>query len=152
MADSKKRNINLKIRKCTIDDYDLIISIWKKAELKFKPLGRDSREKIAAEMKRGVGTFFIGEINDKAVGCILATHDGRKGWINRVAVDPEYRRKGIGSTLIRHAEKHLESLGMEIITCLIEDWNDSSMKLFTSLGYIKHDDIFYFSKRKNDDV
>ncbi|MCD6117865.1 GNAT family N-acetyltransferase [bacterium] len=146
------KRINIKIRKCTSEDYNIIIDIWEKAGLKFKPLGRDSREKMAAEMERGVGTFFIGEIDDKPAGCILATHDGRKGWINRVAVDPEYRRLGIATALIRHAEKHLENLGMEIITCLIEDWNKSSMELFLSLGYVKHDDIIYFSKRKNDDV
>ncbi|RKY76531.1 hypothetical protein DRQ07_10185 [candidate division KSB1 bacterium] len=150
---NKKANVSeFSFKECDIDDYDIIINIWDKAGLRYKPKGRDSKEKIEEEMQRGVGTFFIVYINNTPAGCILATHDGRKGWINRLAVLPEFRRMRIASALVRHAEKHLEKLGMEIITCLIEGWNETSMKLFSSLGYTKHEDVFYFSKRKNKDV
>ncbi len=83
---------------------------------------------------------------------VIGTHDGRKGWINRVAVDPEYQKKGIAKELISKVEKKLDDLGIDIVACLIEDWNDRSMKVFEKLGYIKHKEVIYFSKRKNNDI
>ena len=51
---------------------------------------------------------FIGAFADgKLVGIVVATHDGRKGWINRLAVHPDYRRRGIAKKLIEEAEEYL---------------------------------------------
>ncbi|MBE0712033.1 MAG: GNAT family N-acetyltransferase, partial [Candidatus Aminicenantes bacterium] len=76
------------------------------------------------------------------------THDGRKGWINRLAVDAALRKRGIGAFLVREAEGWLESRGMDILACLIEDDNAVSMAVFEKLGYKKHPEIIYFAKRK----
>ncbi len=43
-------------------------------------------------------------------------------------------------------------MGIEIIASSIEDWNTVSMKVFERLGYKRHPDIIYFTKRKNSDV
>jgi GNAT superfamily N-acetyltransferase len=79
---------------------------------------------------------------------VLATHDGRKGWINRLAVDAASRRRGIGARLVGAAEAWLDAEGMDILACLIESDNPVSMQVFEKLGYIKHEDIIYFAKRK----
>jgi hypothetical protein len=46
----------------------------------------------------------------------------------------------------------LDKLGIEIIACFVEDWNMGSMEFFKKTDYIKHEDIYYFSKRKNKSV
>lgn len=140
------------IRNFNIEDYNSLIELWKAAELPYKPQGRDSKEKIESELKKGIAIFLVAESGGKIIGSILGTHDGRKGWINRVAVDPEYQKKGIAKKLIAEVEKKLDELGLDIIACLIEDWNDRSMKVFEKLGYIKHRDVIYFSKRKNENT
>lgn len=147
-----KEKDRVTIREFLIDDYDQLLDLWKRAGLPNKPKGRDSKEKIKHELQRGIGTFFIAEIDSRIIGSIHATHDGRKGWLNRVAVDLDYRRKGIASQLVKHAEQHLHNIGLEIITCLIEKWNHDSIQFFQELGYTKHSDIFYFSKRTHKDV
>jgi ribosomal protein S18 acetylase RimI-like enzyme len=144
--------MDVAIRNFRIEDYPSLIRLWKAAGLPFKPEGRDSRAKIESELKRGIAIFLIAEIDNKIIGSVIGTHDGRKGWINRVAVDPEYREKGLAKMLVAEVEKQLDNLGIDIIACLIEDWNDRSMKVFEKLGYIKHEDVFYFSKRKNKDI
>jgi ribosomal protein S18 acetylase RimI-like enzyme len=78
----------------------------------------------------------------------LGTHDGRKGWINRLAVAPEFRHQGIAQLLLKEAEEEISRKGIEIVTCLIEDYNQTSMDFFQKAGYIKHNDIIYFTKRK----
>ncbi len=91
----------------------------------------------------------MAEINSRIVGAVLGTHDGRKGWINRLAVSPAHRRQGIAAALVAAVEAQLAKLGIEIVACLIEDWNKDSMIVFERLGYKRHPDVLYFSKRKN---
>jgi len=74
-------------------------------------------------------------------GSVFGTHDGRKGWINRVAVAPEFQRQNIAKKLIAEVEDRFSELGIDIISCLVEDWNTKSLKVFEKLGYKKHTDI-----------
>jgi ribosomal protein S18 acetylase RimI-like enzyme len=148
----KSEALSIQIREFRLEDYNALITLWKKAGLSHRPGGRDSRDSIEMELKRGHAVFLLAEYGGYLVGSVLGTHDGRKGWINRVAVDPEYQRKGIAGLLVEEAERRLAELGIEIIACLIEDWNLSSMQFFKKLGYVKHPDILYFSKRNHADV
>ena len=140
------------IRKATITDYSTIVSLWEAAELDYKPKGRDSRESIEKEMQKGIGYFLIAEKEGEAIGSVLITHDGRKGWINRLAVIPEYRKKGIGKALVDKAEEILDELGIGIYVCLIEDYNKSSLEVFQKLGYNEFPGMHYLSKRKFKDI
>ncbi len=142
----------IEIRALRIEDYDALIALWNVAGLSHRPRGRDSRAHIARELSGGCSIFLVAEEDGRFVGSVLGTHDGRKGWINRLAVHPDYRRRGIGTRLVREVERRLEEMGIEIVTCLIEDWNTSSQEFFAALGYLRHDDIHYYSKRKSPEV
>ena len=143
---------NLKIRDFEIEEYDILIELWEKAELPYRPLGRDSKENISKQIEQSNISFLFVEIEEKIVGSIIISHDGRKGWINRAAILPEYRNLGIASYLIDDAEKRLKKMGIDIVACLIEDWNLKSLKLFDKLDYIRHSDIIYFTKRESAEV
>ncbi len=152
MKSSHKNSSDIVIREFCIGDYDALIILWNDAQLEYKPKGRDRRDKIESELERGNAIFLVAEINGKLAGSILGTHDGRKGWINRLAVAPEFRKQGIARRLVSEVEDRLSELGIEIMACLIEDWNTKSMQVFEKLGYKKHSDIIYFTKRKHLDV
>ena len=133
-------------------DYKTLVNLWERSGLPYKPQGRDQEEKIEAELKRGVGKFMFAVMDATYVGTILVTHDGRKGWINRVAVLPEYRHKGIAKLLVDAAEKWLGEQGIEIYACQIEDDNKESFEVFKKLGYISFEGIHYLTKRKYPEV
>ncbi len=143
---------NLKIRDFKIEEYDILIELWEKTGLPYRPLGRDSKENISKQIEQQNISFLFVENEDKIIGSIIISHDGRKGWINRVAILPEYRNLGIASLLIDDAEKRLKEIGIKIVASLIEDWNLKSLKLFDKLGYIRHPDIIYFTKRESAEV
>ncbi len=142
----------MQIRNFKIEDYEAIIQLWEICRLPYKPDGRDSKEKIEQELKKGIAIFLLAAEDEKILGSVLATHDGRKGWINRLSVLPRYRKKGIGRLLVREAESRLEKEGIEIYACLIEDGNETSLEVFNSLGYDEFPGMHYLTKRKYPEV
>ena len=141
--------MNEAIRDLSIADYDDLVRLWQEAGLPYRPHGRDSREAIARQMEGGTSIFLGAEQDGKLVAAVLGTHDGRKGWINRLAVHPTHRRRGIGRALVYAVEARLHGMRIGIIGSLIEDWNEDSMAFFARLGYLAHTDIVYFSKRRS---
>ncbi|MGB2982535.1 MAG: GNAT family N-acetyltransferase [Candidatus Bipolaricaulia bacterium] len=142
----------IQIRELEIDEYDRLIDLWKQAGLEYKPFGRDQRACIEREIDGTTSVLLVAEEEGRMIGVVLGTHDGRKGWINRLAVSPEFRREGVGRALVEAVEKRLESIDIGIVTCLIEEWNVESIEFFESIGYIEHRECIYYSKRMRPDI
>jgi len=136
------------IRQFSQKDYGKIIELWRNANLPFRPEGRDSSAKINEQIKNVTTIILVAEFNGKIVGTVLGTHDGRKGWINRLAVDTEFRRENVAKRLVVELESRFEKIGLEVVACLIEGKNAASMEVFKRLGY-EELDVKYFSKRKS---
>lgn len=142
----------IRIRDLVSSDYDSLLSLWSRAELLFKPMGRDSRPHLERQLQQPTSIYLAAESAGRLVGSVLGTHDGRKGWINRLAVDPDFQKRGIASKLVAELESRLEALGIDIVACLVEGWNETSIEVFTRLGYKPFDDIAYFTKRKSSET
>ena len=138
----------VKIRDFRPADYEAVIALWRSVKLPLKPEGRDSRENIERQVGQPTVIFLVAVTGaGRLVGTVLATHDGRKGWINRLAVDPAYRRQGLASRLVTEAERWFtEEIGLEVYAALIEGLNAASLALFDALGY-RSLDVVYVSKR-----
>ena len=142
----------MEIRRLTVSDYDRIIGLWSRAGLPSRPKGRDSKEAITAEIKANPD-FFLGAFEiDHLLGVAIISSDLRKGWINRLAVDPNCRNRGVAKALIAECEKTLRNRGLRLFCALIEDGNVTSITLFKKCGYVVHRDILYLSKRDSEDV
>lgn len=138
----------MEIRKLSIADYDRIVKVWEDADLPFRPQGRDSREALAEQMLRDEDLYLGAFDGHEMVGVVIGTWDGRKGYINRLAVPPHKRRTGIGKALLAACEEALRRRGgTEVICTLIEVPNHPSIELFRKAGYVQHEDIIYLSKR-----
>jgi len=142
----------MNIQRLALKDYKDVMELWDRAQLPYKPKGRDNPDAIAKEMKTNPD-FFIGAFEDnKLLGVALLSSDMRRGWINRLAVDPEYRHHGVAERLIVESEKALSKHGLRIFCALIDDWNVPSKRLFKKCGYIEHNGLKYFSKRESDEI
>lgn len=139
------------IRPLDLTDYEAMIRLWQICGLPYRPKGRDSSEAMAIEFKR-MDTCFLGMFDEnKMIGTIIGSSDGRKGWINRLAIDPDYRGRKLGGRLIAECEDYLHDLGLAVIACLIEDVNTPSLSAFEKAGYKISNDILYCSKRESEE-
>lgn len=134
------------------EDYDALVALWETAGLPYRPRGRDTRERIAREIAGPCSAFLGIERDGKLVAAVLGTHDGRKGWINRLAVDPEHQGTGIGRRLVEALEAHFAALDIHIVACHIEEWNDASRAIFEHFGYVHHPEIHYLAKRNAPEI
>ncbi len=142
------------VRTLGTEDYDRLVALWQRAGLHSLRLqGRDSREAIARQLETRVQTILGLEVDGRLAGAVVATHDSRKGWINRLAVDPDFRRRGYGLRLIRAAEEVLKSQGIEVIAALVESDNFASLALFQKAGYREIDPgMHYLTRRDRDEA
>lgn len=144
---------SVEIRKLTIKDYDVIVKLWERAGLPYKPKGKDSKDMTEKQMQK-FSDFFLGAFDKKRLmGVVIGSYESRmKGWINRLAVDPEFQRQGIAQRLIEKAEEALKRHGAVVFCALIETPNDESVGLFQKMGYTLHREILYVTKRESQDV
>lgn len=141
--------MNADIRRLTIDDFDDIHRIWSDSGLPTKPGGRDSRAMIEKEMQKSVVAYFGLFDNNKMIGVGIANFDGRRGWVNRVAIDPDQRGKKLASKIIDVCEQFLYDSGAVVICALIEEENSPSMACFAGSGYTAEKEIIYWTKRRS---
>lgn len=134
------------------DDYPAIVALWEAADLPTRPHGRDAREAFLRQLEHYPTTYLLAETDGRVVGAILGTHDQRKGWINRLAVHPDYRRRGLALRLVEVCEKALHELGIGIIAALVERENSESAEFFRSAGYVTDVPVHYFRKRRSNHV
>jgi ribosomal protein S18 acetylase RimI-like enzyme len=144
---------DITVRVLSLDDYDRWMQVWQRAGLhSVRAQGRDSRVAFARQLASGTHTMIGLQVGTELVGVVLATHDGRKGWINRLAVLPEHRHRGYAALLVAEAERALKKQGITVIAALIEPENDASLALFRRLGYVEASGMHYVSKRERTDA
>lgn len=105
----------------------------------------DSVEAISRFLMRNPGMSFIALRGSSVVGCAFSGHDGRRGYLHHVAVEPGFRRQGIGRSLVNACVEALRGAGIEKIhlDALVE--NEAAQSYWESLGWKKRVDLARFS-------
>ena len=88
------------VRLMTIDDYDQVHTLWMRIKGFAIRSIDDSRAGVERFLKRNPTTSVVAVEDGKIVGAILCGHDGRRGCLYHVCVDPDYRRRGIGKAMV----------------------------------------------------
>ena len=80
--------------------------------------------------------FLVALVDRKVVGFIQAYHNGNKGYVEALAVDPRYRNMGIGSTLLSEVERRLKKRGVKIVRLNVKYNNLKALAFYLKRGYI----------------
>jgi ribosomal protein S18 acetylase RimI-like enzyme len=134
----------VQIREFHIDDYDVILQLWKEAGLIIRP--GDDAYGVRMKLQRDHDLFLVAEDGGEIVGCIMGAWDGRRGWINHLAVKPPHQRRGIATRLIQEVEKRLGEKGAKKVNAQVYQWNTKSLEFFKSVGYEIHSDLVMVGK------
>ena len=114
-------------------DRDAVISLWKHV---FGHSSGHNEPSFAIDQKLKVNDrlFFVA-VDVQILGTVMAGYDGHRGWIYSVAVSSEHRKRGIGTSLLRHAEAALEACGCAKINLQVLQTNQKVVRFYEQLGY-----------------
>ncbi len=145
-------NPEITFESLSFNDYDEIIALWARAGLKFRPKGRDSRASLKRQLQSNIVWIIGAKREQTLVGIAMPSHDMRRGWVNRLAVDPPFQRNGIGKALAHQAMRQLHAAGIEIIAATIETRKVASLSLFKKIRFQVVKDVRIASQRHSPNV
>src|SRR5438046_10118147 len=84
----------------SMNDYDAGTELWKRVE-GLEIAEGDDKESVARFLNRNPGLSRVATAGSVIVGVSLCGHDGRRGHIYHLAVDPGYQGVGLGKRLVQ---------------------------------------------------
>lgn len=136
--------LQMQIREFRITDYEEVMHLWKDNGLIIRP--GDEIDGIKVKLERDPDIFLVTEERREIIGVVMGAWDGRRGWINHLAVKPSRQRSGIGTALLRELERRLAAKGAKKVNAQIYRWNRKSIAFFKASGYEVHEDLIMIGK------
>jgi hypothetical protein len=123
------------------DDVAAVVALWQACELT-RPWN-DAAADIAFARQGPNSAVLIGRDGGSIVATVLVGHDGHRGWVYYVAVDPEHRQKKYGRVIMDAAEDWLRQRGVEKLMLLVRSDNAKVQAFYESLGYDEQERVIY---------
>jgi ribosomal protein S18 acetylase RimI-like enzyme len=128
------------LRECRSEDVGAVLELWRQADA--TPGVTDNADDLRRAVADSPAHVLVAEAEGQIVGSIIGTFDGWRGNIYRLAVHPDYRRRGIARALLAEAEKRLAKQGAKRITALVEKDHPLPMAFWEAVGYRVDERIF----------
>ena len=130
----------LRIRAFAMRDYEQVAELWRAAGLSLSL--SDDVHGIEHRLQRDADLFIVAESRGQVVGAVMGCYDGRRGWVNHLAVAPGSQRNGIGTALMAELEARFRAVGCVKVNLLIEPDNSGVQRFYDGIGYTRDDLIF----------
>jgi ribosomal protein S18 acetylase RimI-like enzyme len=121
-------------REFSIEDYDAAIALWQRVE-GLEIAEGDDGEGVAQFLARNPGLSRVATDGSVIVGVALCGHDGRRGHIYHLAVDPAYQGRGLGKRLLNECLADLRRTGVKRVIIMVADSNRSGWEFWKRHGY-----------------
>jgi len=124
---------SLAIAEITDADVADVVALWQACGLT-RPWN-DPAADIALARRGPSSAILVGRNSDTIVATAMVGHDGHRGWVYYVAVDPNLQGKGLGRTIMAAAEDWLRNAGVPKLQLLVRRENAKAGAFYQSLGY-----------------
>jgi ribosomal protein S18 acetylase RimI-like enzyme len=124
----------IEIREFSINDYDAAIELWQRVE-GLEIAEGDDREGVAQFLARNPGLSRVATDGSVIVGVALCGHDGRRGHVYHLAVDPAYQGRGLGKRLLDESLADLRRTGVKRVIIMVADDNASGRQFWKRSGF-----------------
>ena len=139
------------IRVMTMEDYEKVHALWMTISGFAIRSIDDSAIGVERFLRRNPTTSVVAEIDGKIVGAILCGHDGRRGCLYHVCVDPDYRRQGIGKAMVVFCMNALKEEQISKVSLIAFSSNDIGNAFWNTIGWTKREDLNYYDFVLNTD-
>ena len=122
-------------------DVAAVAALWQRCGLT-RPWN-DPASDIAFARKGPNSAVLVGREANAIVASVMVGHDGHRGWVYYVAVDPDHRQKKYGRVIMDAAENWLRERGIEKLMLLVRSDNTAVKAFYEQLGYDAQERVIY---------
>jgi len=134
----------LEIREFQESDREEVIRLWRECNL---VVGwYDPSIDIDRKLRVDPDLFLTGHLGEKVVASVMGGYEGHRGWINFLAVLPEYQGRGYGSEMMSAVEGMIAEKGCPKINLQVRSYNTGVIEFYKKIGYI-NDEVISFGKK-----
>ncbi len=123
----------LNVRVCEHSDFEQVAALWTRCNLNAPH--NDPSSMFERKRAYQPELFLVGEVDGTIVAGVMAGYEGRRGWINLLAVDPDHRRRGYGRAIMDAAHERLAALGCPKVNLQVRIWNAEAIAFYERAGY-----------------
>jgi len=126
-----------------IEDADVaaVIALWQRCGLT-RPWN-DPTADITLARRGPNSTVLTGRDGGAIAATAMVGHDGHRGWVYYVAVDPDRRANGHGRAIMNAAEEWLRQAGIPKLQLLVRRDNAKAGVFYQSIGYEEAETIVF---------
>ena len=121
------------VRPYRTDDEESLVSLWQVCELTV-PWNNPHKD-IARKLQVQPELFLVGILDSRLIATVMGGYDGHRGWINYLAVHPDFQGKGYGQEIMNSVETGLREMGCPKINLQIRTGNDKIEFFYQKLGF-----------------
>ncbi|WP_422450400.1 GNAT family acetyltransferase [Endozoicomonas sp. ALB091] len=143
-AQQHKAHPGMTVRAFKPEDTEAVIRLWQQCGLT-TPQNNPQRD-IDRKVAINDGLFLVGLIENEIVASVMGGYEGHRGWVNYLAVAPQWQQYGLGRTLMEKLENRLAKLGCPKINLQVRSANQQVLAFYQSLGY-QTDQVISLGKR-----
>jgi ribosomal protein S18 acetylase RimI-like enzyme len=133
---SRRRSSPAVVRTAVPADVTTALQLW--ADAGAHSTSTDDVGSLRRLLERDPDALLIAEIDGDVVGTLIAAWDGWRGNMYRLAVLPDFRRRGIATALLAEAERRLRSLGCQRVTALVADADPHAVDFWSNVDYERY--------------
>lgn len=131
------------VRPMLIEDYNTVYGLWSSTSGMGMRSLDDSLEGITRFLIRNPTTCFVAELDNEIAGVILCGQDGRRGYIYHTAVNPDYRKRGIGKALVNATLEALKKEQINKVALVVFATNRLGNEFWEHIGFEVRNDLVY---------
>jgi ribosomal protein S18 acetylase RimI-like enzyme len=132
--------MTIEIREFTDSDYDAVIALWRQAPgVVMRDV--DAFGPLTAYRQRNPGLSFVAVERGTVVGAVLCGTDGRRGYLQHLAVALSHRHRGIGRELAERCVNALAAQGIDKCHLMVLTDNHDAATFWARLGWTERSDV-----------
>ncbi|HLF76752.1 MAG TPA: GNAT family N-acetyltransferase [Dehalococcoidia bacterium] len=133
------------IRDALLEEVPSVLEIWRAAFDEDDTHGElDDVQRVILDDQNA--RLLLAVADGVAVGTLIATFDGWRGNMYRLAVLPQHQRQGIARSLVAAAEQWLQAVGCRRITALVERDRAWATSFWAAAGYAHEQHMRRYAK------
>jgi ribosomal protein S18 acetylase RimI-like enzyme len=103
----------------------------------------DPAADIALARRGENSTVLTGKREGALVASVMVGHDGHRGWVYYVTVDPDRRHHGFGRSIMDAAEAWLQARGVAKLQLMVRKDNAKVHAFYQSIGYYNQETVTF---------